>query len=120
MRPGQTIEYDPQRPESDREGKPIFRRHMQCKWHVNAGAYGHEDLIDPKFINADTFSLLQKVHRVQNLHATDGVGAQFQFHSNWRLKLDDPLLPLIRKDDGALDVVQLSMGGDRSALGKVR
>ena len=74
----------------------------------------------PRFINADTFSLLQKVHRVQNLHAADGVGAQFQFHSNWRLKPDDPLLPLIRKDDGALDVARLSVGGDRSAFGKVR
>jgi hypothetical protein len=82
--------------------------------------YGHDDFIDPKFINAETFSLLQKVHRVQKLHAADGFGAQFQFHSNWRLKPDDPLLPLIRKDDGALDVARLSVGGDRSALGKVR
>lgn len=113
-----SIEYDPTRPPSDREGRPIFRRHMQCKWHTTAGTFGHQDFIDPQFINAETNSLLRKVHTAQNLYAADGAGAQFQFHTNWRLQADDPLLPIIRKDDGALDIAKLRIGGDRSALGK--
>ena len=114
-----TIEYDPARPARDQEGKPIYRRHLQCKWHRKAGVFGHADLIDPGFINADTVSLLQKVHRAQQLHATDGMGSRFQFHTNWRLDVNDPVLPIIRKDDGVLDVVKLSTGTDRSAIGKV-
>lgn len=115
-----TIEYDPHRPESDRDGKPIFRRHMQCKWHTTAGTFGHQDFIDPKFINAETFSFLQKVNRAQCLHAADGVGSQFQLHTNWRMQTDDALLSLIRKDVGALDMDRFMDGGDRSAVGKIR
>jgi hypothetical protein len=115
-----TIEYDPSRPEKDQEGKPIYRRHLQCKWHRKAGVYSHADLIDPRFINADTASLLQKLHRAQQQHAAHGVGARFRFHTNWRLDADDPILPIIRKDDGVLDVIRFSTGTDRSAMGKVR
>jgi SMODS-associated and fused to various effectors sensor domain len=115
-----TIEYDPARPERDQEGKPIYRRHLQCKWHRKAGVYGHADFINPKFINADTVSLLQKVHRAQQLYAADGVGARFQFHSNWRLDASDPVLSIIRKDDGVLDIIKFSTGTDRSEIGKVR
>lgn len=114
------VEYDPQAAPPDHEGKPIHRRHIQCKWHTTAGAFGYQDLIEPGFINAERFSLLEKAHQAQALHAPNGDGCRFELVTNWRLKPDDPLLELVRKESDALDLGRLFNGGPRSRTGKVR
>ena len=63
------VEYDPKAASQDHEGRPILRRHSQCKWHTTAGVFGHADLIDPAFINAERYSLLQRAHLAQAQHA---------------------------------------------------
>jgi hypothetical protein len=78
-------------------------------------------LIDPAFIGAERFSLLSKVYRAQCRHAADGVGCRFELKTNWRLKPDDPLLNLVRKESDALDLDLLFDGStDRSRMGQVR
>jgi hypothetical protein len=115
------IEFDPQKPPQDHEGKSIYRKHLQCKWHTTAGSFGYQDLIDPVFINAERFSLLQRAHQAQVQHAADGLGYQFQFVTNWRLKPEDPLQQLIRKESDALDITCLCEGKtDRGRMGQVR
>jgi hypothetical protein len=114
------VEYDPQSAPPDHEGKPIYRRHIQCKWHTTAGAFGYQDLIDPAFINAERLSLLEKAHQAQTHHAPNGDGCRFELVTNWRLKPDDPLLELVRKESDALDLGRLFNGGPRSRTGKVR
>jgi hypothetical protein len=115
------IEYDPKRAGGDHEGKPVLRRHIQCKWHTTAGAFGYADLIDPAFINAERYSLLQKTYLAQQQHAPEGVGCRFELVTNWRIKADDPLLDLVRKSHNAIDLEALFEGKtDRSRMGQVR
>jgi hypothetical protein len=115
------IEFDPQKPPQDHEGKSIYRKHLQCKWHTTAGSFGYQDLIDPAFINAERFSILQRAHKAQVQHGADGFGYQFRFVTNWRLKPDDPLQQLVRKESDALDITCLFEGTtDRSRMGQVR
>lgn len=116
-----TVEYDPDVAPRDHEGKPIYRRHIQCKWHTKAGTFGYADLIDPVFINAQRYSLLQKAQQAQEIYAPNGVGCQFKLVTNWRIKADDPLLELVRKESDALDLVRLfDSTTDASRMGRVR
>ncbi|MEQ9152777.1 MAG: SAVED domain-containing protein [Bauldia litoralis] len=115
------VEYDPKAAPQDHEGRPILRRHSQCKWHTTAGVFGHADLIDPAFINAERYSLLQRAHLAQAQHAPDGTGCRFELVTNWRIRADDPLLELVRKESDALDLARLFEGKtDGSRMGRVR
>jgi hypothetical protein len=115
------IAYDPHIAPPDHDGNPIYRRHIQCKWHTTAGAFGYEDLIDPAFINAEKYSLLQRAHHAQTLHAADGFGCRFELVTNWRLKPGDPLLELVRKESDAVHLDRLFDGTtDKSRMGRVR
>ena len=115
------VEYDPKAAPQDHEGRPILRRHSQCKWHTTAGVFGHADLIDPAFINAERYSLLQRAHLAQAQHAPDGTGCRFELVTNWRIKADDPLLELVRKESDALDLDRLFEGKtERGRMGQVR
>ena len=115
------VEFDPDRARRDHEGKPIYKEHIQCKWHTTAGSFGYEDLINPDFINANRFSLLQRAHDAQKNHALDGLGCQFKLLTNWRLTKDDPLQDLVRKESDSIDLEGLFDGTtDKSRMGKVR
>ena len=115
------IEYDPKAAPPDHEGQPIYRRHIQCKWHESGGAFGYADLIDPAFINASQHSILMRALHAQLSHAPEGTGCRFELKTNWRIRPDDPLLPLIGKSSDAIDVERLFAGKtDRSTMGQVR
>jgi hypothetical protein len=116
------VEYDPAKAPLDHEGHPINRRHIQCKWHTAAGAFGHDDLIDPGFINAEKFSLLQKAYQAQTRYASDGIGSRFELLTNWRIKHDDALIELVAKESDAINLAKLFDGTttDASRMGKVR
>ena len=115
------VEYDRDCAPRDHNGQPIYRKYLQCKWHVSAGAFGYRDLVDPAFISAEKSSFLQRAHEAQRLYAPDGLGCQFKLITNWRLRHDDPLIELVRMESGAIDLRKLALGKtDRSRMGKVR
>lgn len=115
------IEYDPKTAPRDHEGKPIYRRYIQCKGHATSGSFGYADLIDPTFINASRFSLLQRVRQAQEAHAPDGLGCRFELKTNWRIRADDPLIDLIGKSSDAIILDRLFEGKtDNSRMGQVR
>jgi hypothetical protein len=91
---------------------------MQCKWHVRPGKFGHEDLTDPKFSNAQSISILQRVLDAQRQYAPAGHGARFHLTTNW--DPIDPLRRLIMSQTNALELGRLFEGGSRSAMGKIR
>ena len=116
-----TVEYDPKQAPPDHEGLPIYCRHIQCKWHTTAGAFGYEDLVDPAFINAARHSLLENARHAQSQLAPAGTGRRFEFLTNWRIRDRDPLQQLVRKESDALDLNRLFDGTtDRSRMGRVR
>lgn len=115
------VEYDPSRAPQDHEGHAILRRHTQCKWHTTAGTFGFADLADPAFLNAQQFSLLQRALAAQQQHAPNGLGLRLELVTNWRIKADDPLLDLVRKESDAIDLDRLFEGKtERSRMGRVR
>jgi hypothetical protein len=115
------LEYDPDAAPIDHEGRPFFQRHIQCKWHATAGSFGYGDLIDPAFVNAERYSLLQRAHAAQRAHAPNGPGCRFELVTNWRLKPGDQLQELVRKESDAIDLRRLMDGTtDRSRMGQVR
>ena len=115
------VEYDPGRAPQDHEGQAILRRHTQCKWHTTAGTFGFADLADPAFLNAQRFSLLQRALAAQQQHAPDGLGLRLELVTNWRIKADDPLLDLVRKESDAIDLDRLFEGKtERARMGQVR
>lgn len=115
------IAYAPDRAPGDHEGKPILREHIQCKWHVSVNDFGHADLIEPEWINANRFSLLQRARTAQMAHARDGIGARFKLLTNWRIGQADPLRRYINQKSKTLRLKDLFDGTtDGSMAGKVR
>ena len=115
------VAYARDRAPSDHEGKPILREHIQCKWHVSINDFGFADLIDPEWINANKFSLLQRARTAQVAHAHDGVGARFKLLTNWRIGQADLIRNFIHQRSKTLRLKDLFDGStDRSAAGKIR
>ncbi|KWT73019.1 SAVED domain-containing protein [Comamonas testosteroni] len=115
------MEYEPNRAPQDQEGYPIYREHIQCKWHVSINDFGHADLADHDWVNANRFSLLQRAHKAQLAYAKDGRGARFQLLTNWRIGQNDPLRPLIHQRFKTLRLDGLfGTKTDESATGKIR
>ena len=115
------LEYKPGAGPRDHEGEPIVREFVQCKWHVHAGTFGYQDLVDPAFVNANNVSLLQRALDAQRRLAPNGRGIRFELLTNWRIAPKDPLMLLIGKSSDAIDVERLFSGKtQRSAAGKVR
>ncbi len=115
------VEYDPARSALDHYGDPLCREHMQCKWHVTPDSYGYTHLVDPEFINANSYSLLQRARAAQLAYAPAGVGVRFKLVTNWRLDRNDPLREMVGNRSGAMRLERLyGSVTDNSKAGAVR
>lgn len=105
----------------DHEGKPVLRDHIQSKWHIAPGQYGHLDVINPDFINASSLSFLQRARNAQVLHAPDGTGSRFRLLTTHRINCDDALCGLIHGGSHNLRLDKMWEGKTaRSATGELR
>lgn len=110
------VEYAP--PWRSNNG-PVHRQHIQCKWHVDAGEFGYEQLTKPEFINASQHSWLSRAHDAYQQMGDHGV--RFALKTNWRIKSDDPLFELKRSESNELNIKTLFTGKTpRSRMGAVR
>lgn len=111
------VKYDPPVPRSGPER--IAADYHQVKWHVEmAGRFGYEDFVDPNFIGAQSFSLLQ---RLKQAKASTAGPACFTFLTTYRIKDGDQLGELVSGNDKSLLVERLFNGTtDASRMGKVR
>jgi len=112
------VKYDPPVVRSGPER--VSAEYTQVKWHVQTGGrFGYEDFIDPDFIGAKSFSLLQRLQQARN---TAPATARFAFLTTYRVKDGDPLAELISGADKSLLVEKLFDGTttDRSRMGTVR
>ena len=111
------VKYDPPVVRSGPER--VSAEYHQVKWHVQMGGrFGYEDFVDPDFIGAKSFSLLE---RLQQARKTASASAQFAFLTTYRIKDGDPLANLISGHDKTLLVERLFDGTtDRSRMGKIR
>lgn len=90
----------------------------QLKFHATqSGRFGYEDLVKPKFIGAESVSILQ---RLKDAKAEAG-DAGFALVTTDRISDGDPLNELISNVDNTLRLDKLfTGGGDASRMGKVR
>lgn len=75
------------------------------------------DLIDPTFIGATRWSLLDKLARGQRVMAAAGLAGRYSIVTPW--KIDDDL-QAFTTTNGELDLDALFQGGDGSAPGRIR
>ena len=112
------VRYDP--PVARSGPERVTADYHQVKWHVELGGrFGFADLVDPAFIGAKSFSLLQ---RLAEAREKAGPGACFTFLTTYRIRDDDPLAELMSGNDRSLLVEKLFDGTktDGSRMGKVR
>jgi hypothetical protein len=77
--------------------------YYQVKYHVDfAGTIGYKSLIDPKFINAESTSLLSRLNEAQKIHAPNGNEARFFFLTTWSIDTSDPLAKLVSSEEGEI------------------
>jgi len=103
-------------------GDKVGADYFQVKFHMSqAGAFTCDTLIDPRFINATSVSLLQRLYDAQRVFAPDGIGCRFIIVSPWVTHPDDPLAKLVSNNGGELRLNILFDGTtDGSMMGKVR
>lgn len=109
-------------PIPDERGDLVAADYHQVKFHVNqAGAFTHEALVDPAFINATSVSLLQRLRAAQLVFAPNGGARRFIIASPWIIHPDDPLSELVSNQGGELRLRVLFDGtGLNSRMGRVR
>ena len=111
------VKYDPPLARSGPDG--VSAEYHQVKWHVGIdGRFGYEDFVDPDFIGATSFSLLE---RLRNAKETAPDNACFSFVTTYKIKDNDQLAELVSGNDRSLLVENLfRTKTDNSHMGKVR
>ena len=111
------VRYDPAVARSGSER--VTADYHQVKWHVEyGGRFGYADLIEPAFIGAKTFSILQRLADARN---KAGPGSCFSFITVYRIKDGDQLAELVSANDRSLLVEKLFDGPPiRAGMGAVR
>ena len=111
------VRYDP--PIAGSGPDRVAADYHQVKWHVHTGGrFGFEDFVDPEFIGARSFSLLE---RLEQARRTAPPSARFTFLTTYRIADGDPLAFLVSGNDRSVLVERLFDGTtDRSRMGRVR
>lgn len=105
----------------DDDGTRLEAEYYQVKFHVTAaGAITWQGMMDPAFINASTFSILQRLKDAQQQYAPNGSGCHFKLYTPWMVHPDDPLAEIFSRADGKLIFSKLEVGGNRSNMGRIR
>jgi SMODS-associated and fused to various effectors sensor domain len=105
-------------PELDAHGRPITADYFQLKFHLTrTGVIRGSDLINPAFVNAETVSLLERVHAVTG---DSDRPLRLNLVTPWAIDNKDPLARLVGNRDGALELETLFKARRSSALGAMR
>lgn len=100
----------------------INRDYVQVKFHIrNDNYFTLDNLISPKFINANVNSILNNVVKAYENGSIDFSKSRFIIYSPWDIKQDDVLYGLISNEDGSFELDKIFDGTtSRSKMGKIR
>ena len=106
----------------DRLGNPHIRDCYQVKFHVTGdGAITGKALCDPAFINAETISLLQRLHAAYKKDGSEAANCDYILLSPWQVHPDDILAKVYDLSDHSIDWDRLAPGKTtRSETGALR
>jgi len=106
---------------TDEKARPLNVDYFQVKFHVvSKGALTAESLCEPPFINAKTVSLLQRVKDAHVYCYCNDINYRLTLYTPWPIHPDDPLAEVHSLSDGSIRWDKLSMGGERSKMGRLR
>ena len=111
------VRYDP--PRASTGPHRVSVDYHQVKFHVTyGGSFGYDALVDPAFVGAKTFSVLQ---RLQQAKETAPADAAFTLVTVDTFKDGDQIGEIFSANDNSLRLDKLFVdGGDRSRMGLVR
>ncbi len=102
-------------------GETISAEFFQVKFHMTAkGSFTWKSMMDPKFINATSVSILQRIRDAQLKYAPNGHVCRFCIYSPWKVHPDDKLAEVIEETDGRIRWGTMSVGGVKSEMGRIR
>lgn len=106
----------------DKSGQPHKRDCYQIKFHVTGGgAITGESLCDPAFINAERYSLLQRLYAAYKKDGTDAPSCRYIFLSPWQVHPDNVLAQVYDLAEHRVDWDRLIEGKTpRSETGALR
>lgn len=106
---------------TDKNMVPINAEFYQVKFHVtSAGALTAESLCDPAFINAKTYSLLQRIKNAYDHCYANRINHRLVLYTPWSIHPDNHLASIHSMSDGRILWDKLMDGGDHSKSGKLR
>lgn len=111
------VRYNPG--QAGRRSFKVETAHHQVKFHVNqAGRFGYKDLVEPDFIGATAFSILERLKEAVDKAPPRST---FTLVTTDRVRDGDPLSKLLKTADQSLDLEKLAVGKTkRSEMGDVR
>ena len=77
-------------------------------------------IVIQRYINATSFSILQRLHVAQKQWAPNGMGCRFHLMAPWQIDINDELADLVSNIGGGIRFNKLFSGGEKSKMGKVR
>lgn len=101
----------------------IMNDYIQVKFHMSkTDMFTVDNLINPKFINADTYSILDNILRAyKELGKDEFERCRFVIYSNWDIDQKDVLYKLISNVDSSFNLKALTNGKtSKSKMGAVR
>jgi hypothetical protein len=110
------------KPRQDGRGGLVDAEYYQIKFSAAfTKKITADSLIDPKFINADSVSLLERLRDAVRLSRANGKRCRFSLVAPWPVDSDDDLGTLVDTSTGAIRLTVLRVGKtDISEMGKVR
>lgn len=113
------IQY--KKPANYRFLKNVKKEYIQVKFHMKQSDHvSMENLMKPKFINAKSFSFLEKVAKVYQDSGKDFSNKVFTLYSPWTLKQGDVIEKLYQSTDDLIDLKVLFNGTKSGKMFQLR
>lgn len=114
------VYYKKDKPDLDCNNNPIDIDFFQVKFHVtNSNAFTWKGLMDPKFVNAKTVSIMERLRNAQNFYKEE-IGTRFTLVSPWPINSQDKLSEIISNYDDGIRIDKLFDNRPRTKMAKMR
>ncbi len=115
------VHYRKDKPLLDCRHNEIYMDCFQVKFHVTQnGAFSWEGLKDPSFINATSFSIMQRLLNAYRKYFNGKNNVRFHLVAPWQIHPDDVLAKLHSNDEGEIRLDKLFDDNKQPGTKKIR
>jgi len=114
------VYYKKDKPGLDCNNNPINIDFFQVKFHVtNSNAFTWNGLMDPKFVNAKTVSIMERLRNAQEMYKEE-IGTRFSLVSTWSIDSQDKLSEIVSNYHDGILIDKLFDNRPRTQMAKMR